>query len=176
MIDARISVGLPAHPKTKKLVRRLGEGGAWNLVCLFLWVAQNAPDGDLACVSASDIERHAQWQGEAGAFVEAARQSGYIDGTQGAWRLDVSLCAPGKKSLAVFGRVCSKTWRKVRAAIFERDGWACMYCGDSAGPLECDHIVPISRGGSNDKSNLVTACRRCNRSKRAKLVSEWRAA
>ena len=31
MIDARISVGLPAHPKTKKLIRRLGEGGAWRL-------------------------------------------------------------------------------------------------------------------------------------------------
>lgn len=37
-----------------------------------------------------------------------------------------------------------------------------------------DHVVPISKGGSNEDTNLVTACLPCNRSKRDKLVSEWK--
>lgn len=45
--DARIAVGLPTHPKTKKLLRRLGPAGGWGLVCLIVWVAANRSDGDL---------------------------------------------------------------------------------------------------------------------------------
>ena len=48
MIDARIAVTLPGHPKTKKLIRRLGDGAAWKLICLFLWAASNRPNGDLS--------------------------------------------------------------------------------------------------------------------------------
>lgn len=82
MIDARISVGLPAHPKTKKLIRRLGEGGAWRLVCLFLWVAQSRPDGDLAGMTGEDIELAADWQGDEGAFIKALLEVGFLDGNE----------------------------------------------------------------------------------------------
>ena len=85
MIDARISVGLPAHPKTKKLIRRLGEGGAWRLVCLFLWVAQSRPDGDLSGMTGEDIELAADWQGEEGAFIKALIEVGFVDGEEGAY-------------------------------------------------------------------------------------------
>lgn len=61
-----------------------------------------------------------------------------------------------------------------RKEIFERDGYRCTYCGTSDGPFECDHIVPVSRGGTNDNSNLTTACVSCNRNKRAMTVAEWR--
>ena len=87
MIDARISVGLPAHPKTKKLVRRLGEGGAWRLVCLFLWVAQSRPDGDLSGMTGEDIELAADWQGEEGAFIKALIEVGFVDGEEGAYSI-----------------------------------------------------------------------------------------
>ena len=46
--DARISVGLPAHPKTKKLTRRLGDSGPLHCIWLFLWASSNRSDGDLA--------------------------------------------------------------------------------------------------------------------------------
>ena len=85
MIDARISVGLPAHPKTKKLIRRLGEGGAWRLVCLFLWVAQSRPDGDLSGMTGEDIELAADWQGEEGSFIKALIEVGFVDGEEGAY-------------------------------------------------------------------------------------------
>ena len=87
MIDARISVGLPAHPKTKKLIRRLGEGGAWRLVCLFLWVAQSRPDGDLSGMTGEDIELAADWQGEEGAFIKALIEVGFVDGEEGAFSI-----------------------------------------------------------------------------------------
>lgn len=62
--------------------------------------------------------------------------------------------------------------------IFERDGFRCHYCGADT-PLTVDHIVPRSRGGSEADSNLVTACRSCNSSKRNKSYDEfieWREA
>jgi hypothetical protein len=77
--DARIAVGLPQHPKTKKLIKRLGQGAAWNLVCLILWTASNRSDGSLAGMSAEDIELAADWQGEDGEFVKALADVRFID-------------------------------------------------------------------------------------------------
>lgn len=61
---------------------------------------------------------------------------------------------------------------RLRYRILLRDGFSCRYCG--AGPerdeLVIDHVHPVSAGGSNDPSNLVTACRTCNSGKGA-LVS-----
>ena len=49
----------------------------------------------------------------------------------------------------------------VRRAIFERDGFACVEC-DATDRLECDHIHPVSKGGSSEPENLQTLCRSCN--------------
>ncbi len=53
--------------------------------------------------------------------------------------------------------------RKYKSALLKRDR-CCVYCG-SKEKLTIDHIVPIRYGGSNDISNLVVACSRCNRKK-----------
>lgn len=52
----------------------------------------------------------------------------------------------------------------------------CAYCGSDNGPFEIDHIVPWSRGGTHDRSNLTLACQWCNRSKGDKMISEWKGA
>jgi hypothetical protein len=36
-----------------------------------------------------------------------------------------------------------------------------------------DHIRPLARGGHEAEYNLVPACARCNKSKNAKLLTEW---
>lgn len=80
--DARLSVGLASHPKTKKLIRRVGGDGAWRLVCLFLWCAANRPDGSLEGLSDEDIELAVDWAGEEGAFVAALHDVGFLDGDE----------------------------------------------------------------------------------------------
>jgi 5-methylcytosine-specific restriction endonuclease McrA len=48
----------------------------------------------------------------------------------------------------------------------ERDGARCEWCGlEFAAPLSeatLDHVVPLARGGTNKRKNLVLACRPCN--------------
>lgn len=60
----------------------------------------------------------------------------------------------------------------VRIRVLERDGYRCVYCGATAqtATLEIDHVIPLARGGTNDSTNLVTACRDCNNGKRASLI------
>lgn len=64
-------------------------------------------------------------------------------------------------------------WGGIRQAVFDRDGFACVYCG-SVLDLQCDHVEPLSKGGSSDINNLVTACKSCNSSKGARPLQEWR--
>jgi len=49
-------------------------------------------------------------------------------------------------------------------ALFRRDDHICMYCGDRfpEGMLSRDHVRPVSRGGQDIWSNVVSACKHCN--------------
>lgn len=78
-----------------------------------------------------------------------------------------------KRQCPINDRPSSEVWRRLRQRIFTRDGFTCSYCGAHGVKLECDHIVPVSRGGTSDEDNLTTACFRCNRSKRSKMLNEW---
>ncbi|UJP67160.1 HNH endonuclease [Mongoliitalea daihaiensis] len=48
-----------------------------------------------------------------------------------------------------------------RNNLFKRDSNECQYCGSSKN-LTIDHIVPKSKGGKTNWTNLITACNRCN--------------
>jgi len=54
--------------------------------------------------------------------------------------------------------------QEVREHLFDRDGGRCRYCGATQN-LELDHVVPLSRGGTNTAQNLQVLCARCIRSK-----------
>lgn len=56
----------------------------------------------------------------------------------------------------------------VRLQVFSDDGFSCVWCG-STDRLELDHIVPVSKGGTNERTNLQTLCYTHNRKKGAKL-------
>ena len=59
-------------------------------------------------------------------------------------------------------------------AQYERQRGKCYYCGKKVGKnYHVDHVVPLSRGGTNDPDNLVIACPSCNTSKCDKLPHEW---
>lgn len=63
--------------------------------------------------------------------------------------------------------------KRVRFEVFKRDGFQCQYCGASPPEvlLHIDHIEPVSKGGGNDESNLVTSCQGCNLGKSNVLLS-----
>jgi hypothetical protein len=85
--DARLSTALPGHPKTKKLIRLVGEPGAWNLICLILWVRSSRPDGDLYGMSNEDIELAVDWRGPPDAFAHALVAVGFMDGEEGTYQM-----------------------------------------------------------------------------------------
>ena len=63
-----------------------------------------------------------------------------------------------------------------RLAIYLRDGLACVWCGDSVengATLSLDHLKPHSKGGTNDATNLVCACARCNSSRGNRSVKKF---
>jgi 5-methylcytosine-specific restriction endonuclease McrA len=51
----------------------------------------------------------------------------------------------------------------------------CHWCGQTFPPAELtmDHIVPIVRGGTSSRGNLVPACKECNSRKKYLLPIEW---
>lgn len=60
----------------------------------------------------------------------------------------------------------------IRFRVLKRCGFACAYCGRRAPDvqLQIDHIRPVSKGGTNDESNLTSACWDCNIGKGAMLL------
>lgn len=61
-------------------------------------------------------------------------------------------------------------WDSLAAEVRKRDDWTCQRCGEKSGPhagedgpiLDVHHITWKSRGGGDDKENLITLCRPCH--------------
>lgn len=58
-----------------------------------------------------------------------------------------------------------------RNKIYKRDNHTCVYCG-STKSLTLDHVIPKSRGGTNEWTNLVTSCIKCNLKKADRTPEE----
>jgi len=58
--------------------------------------------------------------------------------------------------------------------LFGRDRHVCAYCGSLFSPskLSREHIVPVSKGGTDTWTNVVTACLRCNAKKGNKTLEQ----
>lgn len=62
---------------------------------------------------------------------------------------------------------------EVREYLLEKWGRRCVYCGAENLPLEVEHIVSRSKGGSDRVSNLTLACHTCNQRKGNRPVEEF---
>ena len=58
--------------------------------------------------------------------------------------------------------------------LFARDNFKCQYCKKSFkfGQLTYDHVIPRSRGGKTNWTNIVTACQACNGKKGSRTPEE----
>jgi 5-methylcytosine-specific restriction enzyme A len=56
---------------------------------------------------------------------------------------------------------------EIRAEVYRRDSFVCQYCGTrkEQSQLSVDHLIPRSRGGPDEITNYVSACRPCNQAK-----------
>ena len=56
------------------------------------------------------------------------------------------------------------------AALCDSYGNRCLACGDTEAALEADHVVPLTRGGSDDIDNIQPMCGSCNRKKFVSII------
>lgn len=62
----------------------------------------------------------------------------------------------------------------IRLEVLKRDNYSCQICGnnkENGAILHVDHIIPVSKGGIDEMSNLRTLCRNCNLSKSDRIYS-----
>ncbi len=62
---------------------------------------------------------------------------------------------------------------EIREYLLEKGGRKCADCGLVDAPLEVEHIIPKSWGGSNRVSNLTLACNDCNQRKGSQTAEEF---
>jgi 5-methylcytosine-specific restriction endonuclease McrA len=91
----------------------------------------------------------------------------------------LTLPRPAVIRLKAFVHVPRRFRRQVtNTFLFARDRYRCQYCGRTGGELKQretltrDHLIPISRGGNNEWTNVVTACSPCNTRKSNHLPEE----
>ena len=85
---------------------------------------------------------------------------------------------PASVVLRKHRRVRSRVAALTNEHLFLRDSYRCAYCGRSRQDLGSrerltrDHLVPRSKGGTNEWLNVVTACSSCNHHKDDRLAEE----
>lgn len=94
-----------------------------------------------------------------------------------AWQGDDEMTAERRKQKDGSSRKF-KIKKNKRLALYLRDSFTCAFCGiDMKGTdprlITLDHIVPRAKGGTDDPTNLVTACLRCNCVKKDAPISQF---
>jgi|SRR5581483_9777260 len=90
------------------------------------------------------------------------------------WRHNQALARRrGQKRLdalrASESRLSSAEWKSIVLEFHSR----CAYCGTVSNHLTKDHMIPLSRGGDDTRSNVVPACEDCNYRKNNKMPLEF---
>ena len=134
--------------------RRKRSSGFYLDLCESLWLGDDppAPDG------------WHQWSDEKRAqFLEWQERRGYEWACKRAAR-DEAIAEPSRVSIPA----------RLRFTVLSEAGFRCFYCGRSPQQdqvrLAVDHVLPVSKGGTNDRTNLRAACFDCNAGKGAMLL------
>ena len=108
--------------------------------------------------------RFGSWRKALKAFVDLVQSDDYIKDEIKTYDAESDEAEAPKKKKKRTGRNISE---RLRFRILLRDGFQCQSCGasplrDRGVELHVDHILPWSKGGETEESNLQTKCKRCN--------------
>lgn len=150
----------PNHPKTVQA----GADAALLFVFGLCYCRKHSTGGFLSQAAVMDIMRP---KGSAKAF--KAAQSlvtvGYWSVARGGWKIEPNPLYRLKRK--------RQSLSHLRPKLAELHGDQCAYCGACGCDLEVEHVIPVSRGGSDHISNLRLACISCNRAKGALTAAEF---
>jgi 5-methylcytosine-specific restriction endonuclease McrA len=86
----------------------------------------------------------------------------------------ITMAVPDILVLSKYDRLPKRDVKFTRENIFHRDDSKCAYCGGKfrREKLTIDHILPKSKGGTNDWKNTISACKACNNVKADRTPEE----
>jgi hypothetical protein len=85
----------------------------------------------------------------------------------------LSKCEDGKLYKAVVRKCQRNIDQQVSWNVFRRDSYTCRYCGRNDVPLTVDHLVLWENGGPSTEANLVSACKKCNKTRGSVEYADW---
>lgn len=108
--DIRLACTCPDHPKTIKLMLKLGDRAFWCLTRLWTRVAMTCPSGVLTGKDEDDIEIDAGWQGKRGDFVATLLELRWLERNDGVYCIhdwmehnEYAASAPARRERALVG-------------------------------------------------------------------------
>jgi len=81
--------------------------------------------------------------------------------------------ADGKLTKVIVRKSERQINQNVSWAVYRRDGYRCVYCGNDKVPLTVDHLICYEALGPSTEANLVSACRVCNKTRSNLSYAEW---
>jgi len=79
----------------------------------------------------------------------------------------------GKVAKAILRKSQRQIAQSVSWQVFRRDRYTCRYCGRDDVPLTVDHLVLWEDGGPSIPGNLLSACKKCNKTRGSIQYADW---
>lgn len=87
--------------------------------------------------------------------------------------LPVEAFPDGSGQKAILRKANREVDNTVSWAVYRRDKYTCRYCANDKVPLTVDHLVRWEERGPWTEDNLVTACRKCNKTRGDMSYADW---